>query len=95
VDLERLPAHLGKIIRENFKRDWLRFDVFQDRSGEAFVIGQADLSHQSRIGCQTPDIGLSIKIDDALEICAVCENFHRQIQDALAHSLERNRGSGA
>jgi hypothetical protein len=42
VHLERLAAHRGKIIRENFNRDRFRFDLFQDRprrQGRATVVG--------------------------------------------------------
>jgi len=45
--------------------------------------------HQSWIGGKTMDVGLTIKVCDALEICAICENFYRQIQDALIHIFGR------
>src|SRR5262249_54365504 len=53
--------------------------------GKAFVVGQTDFLHQSRICRQAMDVGLARKFRDPLKVGAVRKDFHGQFQQAFSH----------
>src|ERR1700748_856742 len=93
VNFERLPAHLCKIIGENFKRDRFGFYFFQDCFGKDFVIGQTDFSHQGRICREAVNVWLTRKLCDSLKIGAVREDLHGQVQQAFSHPFQPTQRS--
>ena len=80
-DRARLLGHAREIVREHLERDRPVRNSSQDFARKRFVIADAGLAHQRRIGGESLDRGVLRHFHDAFVVGTVGENLYLEIGD--------------
>src|SRR5204863_3468579 len=84
-DLARLPLHLLELVGEDFEGEGPVGDGGDDRPGEAAVVGQPRLVHESGVGGEAFDVRLGVHLEHAGFLRAVGEELDLEV----FHSFHR------